>query len=69
MKESKTIWKVLVGDKNYPNERKEFLLRGEEIALISAVAIKMGKLKHLKSWERPSLPYIRAIDLVGELDN
>jgi hypothetical protein len=63
-----TIWTVKTGDLNYSGNGSTFLLEGQTAAEVEAKALKLAKQYDLLPGEKPNKPYIRSIELVGELD-
>jgi hypothetical protein len=63
-----TIWTVKTGDLNYSGNGDTFLLEGQTAAAVGAKALKLAKRDDLMPDEKPCKPYIRSIELVGELD-
>lgn len=66
-KQSKTIWRVRVEDSEYPGEHGTFLLHGDTAAHVESLALKLAA--KASGDVKSSKPYIRCIELVGELDN
>lgn len=64
------IWRVSLGDENYSNSPC-FLLSGENAATVEAKAIRLAKAadRELVAGEAKHAPYVRSIELMGELND
>ena len=68
---SKMVWRVNVDSETYPGEHDSYLLRGKSAAIVEKIALGMSKErdKDLVKGDKPTKPYIRSIDFLGELSN
>lgn len=65
-----TIWQVRLGDENYEGERKSYLVSGKNAGEAEAKAIRLAKRAdaELVKGEAKHAPYVREIELIGDLD-
>lgn len=67
MAKRKTVWKVETGDENFRGANNKFLLEGATAAVVESKALKLAVMDTARG-EAKSKPFVRSIELVGEID-
>lgn len=66
----KNVWRVRVEDAQYTSQVDHFLLLCATASMAELIALRSSKKRNkLAKGDPPSLPFIRSIELIGDLDN